>query len=106
MRPSTLHDALLRSESLARELNRDRSQRRREPATPRADNPNYKRNNPPNHFQPRPRVYATTGQGRSLANVQCYECNELGHYRSDCPHRGNHVAVAQGGFYHEPSEKQ
>ena len=96
MHPSTLHDALLRVEPLARELNRDRSQRRREPATPRADIPNYQWNNPPNHFQPRPRVYAMTGQGRSLANVRCYGCNELGHYRLDCPHRTNHVAAAQG----------
>ena len=76
MRPTTLHDALLRAEPLAREISQNQGQQRREPATQRADNPNY----PPNHFQPRPRTYAANGQERSLANVRCYGCNELGHY--------------------------
>lgn len=102
MRPSTLHDALLRAEPLAREISQDRGQQRREPTTQRADNPNYRRDNPPNHFQPRPRIYAANGQGRSVANVRCYGCNELrhyqsdSHYQSDCPNRRNQVATAYG----------
>ena len=106
MRPSTLHDALLRAEPLAREIDQERGQRRREPATQRADNPNYQRSNPPNCFQPRPRFYTANGQNRSLANVRCYGCNELGHYQIDCPNRRNQVACTYGNDNPQAGRRQ
>ena len=46
-------------------------------------------------FHPRPQqgAYAAHTQDSSQLNIQCYECNEWGHYQSQCPRLARHVAV-------------
>ena len=55
-----------------------------------------KRPPPQSNFQPRPRVYAANAPVRDLSNVQCFECNEWGHYRNTCPRLQHHTTNPTG----------
>ncbi|MCO5566436.1 hypothetical protein L7F22_020113 [Adiantum nelumboides] len=84
LRPTNLQDALLRAKPLALEI-QQAQQGRRNYLAKRAK-PNNWNNQPANHaYQIRP-IVATTA-AIELPNVRCYECQEYGHYRNNCPRR-------------------
>lgn len=74
MRPSTLHDALIRAKPLAKEQQRRQISRRR--FNPNA-NSRGRRNTRPSFFRQHPRMQAraANARDRSLENVQCFECH-------------------------------
>ena len=83
MRPISLQDALLRAKPLAKE-----SKKRIRPDYDNEDQPNRRpRFNPQvqrrGQTQPQsyPRAYAVTPR----PGYTCFECNEPGHFRSECP---------------------
>ncbi|MCO5608798.1 hypothetical protein L7F22_063015 [Adiantum nelumboides] len=84
LRPTNLHDALLRAKPLALEIQKAQQGRRNYLA--KRARPNNWNNQPANHaYQNRP-IVATTA-AIELPNVRCYECQEYGHYRNNCPRR-------------------
>lgn len=94
MRPTSIQDALIRAKPLVKEVGQDKGFKRKEPYQPRWQDKQEKGNHPSSEFQPRPRVYAANIPGRSLAHIECYECHEMGHYRSNCPKLRNRTAAA------------
>ncbi|MCO5575330.1 hypothetical protein L7F22_029130 [Adiantum nelumboides] len=84
LRPTNLQDALLRAKPLALEIQKAQQGRRNYLA--KRARPNNWNNQPANHaYQNRP-IVATTA-AIELPNVRCYECQEYGHYRNNCPRR-------------------
>ncbi|MCO5575329.1 hypothetical protein L7F22_029129 [Adiantum nelumboides] len=84
LRPTNLQDALLRAKPLALEIQKTQQGRRNYLA--KRARPNNWNNQPANHaYQNRP-IVATTA-AIELPNVRCYECQEYGHYRNNCPRR-------------------
>ena len=52
---------------------------------------NFTQQNPPI----KPRVYATqTIAIMEFPNIQCFGCNQMGHYQNRCPKRTDRVAIA------------
>ncbi|MCO5556901.1 hypothetical protein L7F22_010455 [Adiantum nelumboides] len=84
LRPTNLHDALLRAKPLALKVQKAQQGRRNYLA--KRARPNNWNNQPTNHaYQNRP-IVATTA-AIELLNMRCYECQEYGHYRNKCPRR-------------------
>ena len=96
MRPTSIQDALLQAKPLSREMSQDRGVRRREPMHSRLQEGHNRRPPPQSNFQPRPRVYVANAPVSDLSNVQCFECNEWGHYRNTCPRLQHHTTTTIG----------
>ena len=92
MRPTSIQDALIRAKPLVRESGFERGQKKREPFQPKWKDGGYKRNSTP--IENQPRVYAANTPVRDISMIRCYECDKLGHYRSNCPELKNRVASA------------
>ena len=90
MRPSSIQDALIRAKPLVKELGQSR---KREGMQSKWHNQPGGRDLYPARSQPRPRVYATNTVDRNLAHITCFECQEKGHYRRDCPRLRNQTAA-------------
>lgn len=103
LRPASLADALIRAKSKLRsflQINPQQGERRRERSPnhgatfrpQRIQNVGQARSSPP--FQPvRVNALPVTQGGRP---IQCYECQEWGHRRADCPRRRGNPNQNQG----------
>ena len=60
------------------------------PGPPRPEKPTVDRGRPPyrgNQWQGRSRSPSPVRSSSPRPDERCYGCNELGHYKADCPHR-------------------
>ena len=87
MRPASIQDALIRAKPLVYESGFEKGQKKREPFQPRWKDGEYKTNSTPTDN--RSRVYAANALIRDISMIRCFECDKLGHYRSNCPELRN-----------------